>query len=114
MTNDIFPFTDCTQTINFQFTTGVFQQKRNGFASMPEREILNVDVLIVGAGPAGLSCAIRLYDEMAQRGRLGSPVAVAKPNILVIEKGVSTGAHSLSGAVFDPRALDELMPDWRM
>ena len=80
---------------------------------MAEREILNVDVLIVGAGPAGLACAIRLHDDAMQRNNLGLHGKIEKPNILVIEKGVSVGAHSLSGAVFDTRALDELIPDWK-
>src|SRR5438874_2690921 len=80
---------------------------------MPERETLTVDVLIVGAGPAGLSCAIRLHDELDRHARQKGGPRTEKPSILVIEKGISTGAHSLSGAVLDPRALDELIPDWR-
>jgi len=92
---------------------------------MPEREILNCDVLIVGAGPAGLACAIHLHDHIQQRGRIGPgyttprggpgsrPADVAQPSIFVIEKGVHVGAHALSGAVMDPRALDELIPDWK-
>ncbi|MGI9344728.1 MAG: electron transfer flavoprotein-ubiquinone oxidoreductase [Gammaproteobacteria bacterium] len=69
------------------------------------REKLEFDILIVGAGPAGLSCAI----ELAKRASsLDQPL-----NIGVVEKGSEVGAHILSGAVLDPRALDELLPDWR-
>jgi electron-transferring-flavoprotein dehydrogenase len=69
------------------------------------REAMEFDVVIVGAGPAGLGAAIRLKQHAAQAGR---DVAVC-----VIEKGAELGAHILSGAVIEPRALDELIPDWR-
>ena len=68
---------------------------------LPERESMEVDVVIVGAGPAGLSAAIRLK-------QLDPDLA-----IVVLEKGSEVGAHILSGAVIDPSALDELLPDWR-
>lgn len=66
-----------------------------------DRESMELDVVIVGAGPAGLSCAIRLKQ--------------LNPNIevCVLEKGSEVGAHLLSGAVLEPRALDELIPDWK-
>src|SRR5882724_4142331 len=80
---------------------------------MPDREILETDVLIVGAGAAGLACAISLHDQIAQHNNLHPEHLIAKPTIYVIEKGVSVGAHILSGAVMDPRALDELIPDWK-
>ncbi len=70
---------------------------------MAERETLEADVLIVGAGPAGLACALRL----AQRGAPPDP-----ENIVLIEKGREAGAHMLSGAVLDPRGLRELLPDF--
>lgn len=72
---------------------------------MSERESMPYDVVIVGAGPAGLSAAIRLK-QMANEA--GSELAVC-----VLEKGSEVGAHILSGAVIDPRALDELLPEWR-
>ena len=72
---------------------------------MSERESMQYDVVIVGAGPAGLSAAIRLKQLAAQAGR---EIAVC-----VLEKGSEVGAHILSGAVVDPRALDELIPDWK-
>jgi electron-transferring-flavoprotein dehydrogenase len=68
---------------------------------MSERESMPVDVVIVGAGPAGLAAAIRLK-------QLNDALEV-----VVLEKGSEVGAHILSGAVIDPRALDELLPDWR-
>ncbi len=66
-----------------------------------DREAMHYDVVIVGAGPAGLSCAIRLKQ--------------LKPDlsICILEKGSEVGAHLLSGAVFETRALDELIPDWK-
>ncbi|MBY0618394.1 electron transfer flavoprotein-ubiquinone oxidoreductase [Sphingomonas ursincola] len=72
---------------------------------MTERESMPFDVVIVGAGPAGLAAAIRLKQLAAE--------ADAEIEVCVIEKGSEVGAHILSGAVFDPRALDELIPDWR-
>ncbi|WP_207477937.1 electron transfer flavoprotein-ubiquinone oxidoreductase [Arenibaculum pallidiluteum] len=70
-----------------------------------ERESMEFDVVIVGAGPSGLSCAIRLRQLAAEAGR--------ELSVCVIEKGSEVGAHLLSGAVFEPRALDELIPEWR-
>ncbi len=69
------------------------------------REIMSYDVLIVGAGPAGLSCAIRLKQLAQTAGR--------EISVCVIEKGSEVGAHLLSGAVFEPRALNELLPHWK-
>src|SRR5258707_545038 len=69
------------------------------------RERMDFDVLIVGAGPAGLSAAVRL--GQLNRGR-SSPVSVG-----VIDKGAYVGAHLLAGAVLEPSALNMLIPDWR-
>src|SRR3954465_3553909 len=68
---------------------------------LPAREAMEVDVVIVGAGPAGLAAAIRL--KQLAPGLAGG----------VVEKGSEVGAHILSGAVIDPIGLDRLLPDWR-
>jgi len=81
-----------------------------------EREVLDVDVLFVGAGPAGLAGAMHLqrgieeHNALAARGE-GEPLE--EPMIAVLEKSEPVGAHIISGAVVDPRGLDELIPDWR-
>ena len=69
-----------------------------------QRDSMSYDVVIVGAGPAGLSTAIRLKQLAAENGQ--------EISVCVLEKGSEVGAHLLSGAVFEPRALDELIPDW--
>ncbi len=70
-----------------------------------ERESMEVDVVIVGAGPAGLASACRLR-QLAQENDL-------ELSVIVVEKGSEVGAHILSGAILDPRALNELFPDWQ-
>jgi len=73
--------------------------------SSTQRDVMNYDILIVGAGPSGLAAAIRLKQLAEKTGR--------KLSVCVLEKGAEVGAHILSGAVIDPIALDELIPDWR-
>ncbi len=70
-----------------------------------EREAMEFDVVIVGAGPAGLTAAIRLMQLAEEASR--------ELSVCVLEKGSEVGAHILSGAVLEPRALDELLPDWQ-
>ena len=70
-----------------------------------ERESMAYDVVIVGAGPAGLAASIRLKQLAAEAGR--------DIGVCVLEKGSEVGAHILSGAVLEPRSLTELLPDWQ-
>ncbi|MGH2343311.1 electron transfer flavoprotein-ubiquinone oxidoreductase [Segnochrobactraceae bacterium EtOH-i3] len=74
-------------------------------AELPERESMDVDVVIVGGGPAGLSAAIRLKQLAEEAG--------SELSVVVLEKGSEIGAHILSGAVMDPIGIDELLPGWR-
>jgi len=76
----------------------------DGF-DLPPREAMEFDVVVVGAGPAGLAAAIRLKQLAAEAGR--------ELSVVVLEKGSEVGAHILSGAVIDPRGLNRLIPDWK-
>jgi electron-transferring-flavoprotein dehydrogenase len=70
-----------------------------------QRESMEYDVVVVGGGPSGLACAIRLRQLAIESGR--------ELSVCLLEKGSEIGAHILSGAVFEPRSLDELFPDWK-
>jgi electron-transferring-flavoprotein dehydrogenase len=75
------------------------------FANFASQESMDFDVVIVGAGPAGLATAIRLKKRAAQQG--------GDVSVIVVEKGSEVGSHILSGAVIDPIGLDRLVPEWR-
>src|SRR6266481_1608560 len=78
-----------------------------------QREQLEADVLIVGAGPAGLGCALHLANLIKQHNASGAKPELSTEHIYVLEKGREIGAHQLSGAIMNPKALAELVPDFQ-
>ena len=78
-----------------------------------QREQLEADVLIVGAGPAGLACALHLANLIKEHNASGAKPKLTAENIYVLEKGRELGAHQLSGAIMNPKALAELVPDFQ-
>jgi electron-transferring-flavoprotein dehydrogenase len=77
-----------------------------------QREQLEADVLIIGAGPGGLACALHLANLIEKHNETKNSPALSAENIYVLEKGREIGAHQLSGAIMDPRGLRELVPDF--
>ena len=77
-----------------------------------QREQVEADVLIVGAGPGGLSCALHLANLIEKHKASGAKSELSAENIYVLEKGREIGAHQLSGGIMDPKALAELVPDF--
>ena len=77
-----------------------------------ERETLEVDVVIVGAGPAGLAAAYKLAELIRVHNESDAEKKLEGISIAVLEKGKEIGSHGISGAVMDPRGIAELMPDW--
>ena len=77
-----------------------------------QREQLEADVLVIGAGPGGLSCALHLANLIEKHNEAKKSPSLSAENIYVLEKGREIGAHQLSGAIMDPRGLRELLPDF--
>lgn len=76
-----------------------------------QREVMEQDVLLVGAGPANLACAIKLMQLVAKHNETAE--SKLEPQVTIIEKGTEIGHHQLSGAVMDPKGISELIPNWK-
>src|SRR5436305_1651223 len=89
-------------------------RRQKKMAELPgvERETLDVDVVIVGAGPAGLAAAYELARLVQAHNASAAEKKLEGLSIAVLEKGKEIGSHGLSGAEMDPRGIAELMPDW--
>src|SRR5438105_5821978 len=78
-----------------------------------ERPQMEADAVIVGGGPAGMACALRLSQLIDKHNRRYPEAQLTKENIYLLEKAREVGQHCLSGALLDPRSMDELLPGWR-
>jgi electron-transferring-flavoprotein dehydrogenase len=78
-----------------------------------EHPVMEADIVIVGGGPAGMACALRLSQLIDAHNAAHPEAQLSKENIYVLEKAREVGQHCLSGAVLDPRSMDELLPEWR-
>src|SRR5436190_15683590 len=79
---------------------------------IPDRPQMEADVVIVGAGPAGLACALRLSQLIDRHNARNPQSQMSKENIYVLEKAREIGQHCLSGAILDPRSMKELLPEF--